>query len=45
MADDVYVRFHGIKTWYRHDYSDDELLFGRSISLRAELRRRGLFQQ
>lgn len=24
-ADDVYVRFHGIKQWYRHDYSDAEL--------------------
>lgn len=25
-ADDVYLRFHGIKEWYRHDYSDAELL-------------------
>jgi len=25
-SDDVYVRFHGIKQWYRHDYSDRELL-------------------
>lgn len=24
-ADDVYVRFHGTKKWYRHDYSRDEL--------------------
>lgn len=24
-ADDVYVRFHGVKTWYRHDYSKAEL--------------------
>lgn len=24
-SDDIYVRFHGIKQWYRHDYSDDEL--------------------
>lgn len=24
-ADDVYVRFHGPKRWYRHDYSKDEL--------------------
>ena len=24
-ADDVYVRFHGVKTWYRHDYSTGEL--------------------
>lgn len=24
-ADDVYVRFHGVKQWYRHDYSKDEL--------------------
>ncbi|MGZ2488209.1 uncharacterized protein YecE (DUF72 family) [Rhizobium pisi] len=24
-ADDIYIRFHGIKQWYRHDYSDDEL--------------------
>lgn len=24
-ADEVYVRFHGTKRWYRHDYSADEL--------------------
>jgi uncharacterized protein YecE (DUF72 family) len=24
-ADDVYIRFHGIKQWYRHDYSEEEL--------------------
>ena len=24
-AEDVYVRFHGTKRWYRHDYSDAEL--------------------
>jgi uncharacterized protein YecE (DUF72 family) len=24
-ADDVYVRFHGTTTWYRHDYSKAEL--------------------
>lgn len=24
-ADDVYVRFHGIKQWYRHDYTKAEL--------------------
>ena len=24
-ADDIYVRFHGIKQWYRHDYSAEEL--------------------
>jgi uncharacterized protein YecE (DUF72 family) len=24
-ADEVYVRFHGPKRWYRHDYSDEEL--------------------
>jgi uncharacterized protein YecE (DUF72 family) len=24
-ADDVYVRFHGVKTWYRHDYTTAEL--------------------
>ena len=24
-ADDLYVRFHGIAKWYRHDYSDSEL--------------------
>jgi uncharacterized protein YecE (DUF72 family) len=24
-ADDVYVRFHGTKRWYRHDYSKAEL--------------------
>jgi uncharacterized protein YecE (DUF72 family) len=25
-ADDIYIRFHGIKKWYRHDYSDAELM-------------------
>jgi uncharacterized protein YecE (DUF72 family) len=24
-ADDIYIRFHGIKNWYRHDYSTAEL--------------------
>jgi len=24
-ADDIYIRFHGVKTWYRHDYSRAEL--------------------
>jgi len=24
-ADDIYVRFHGVKNWYRHDYSSVEL--------------------
>ena len=24
-ANDIYVRFHGIDKWYRHDYSDEEL--------------------
>jgi uncharacterized protein YecE (DUF72 family) len=24
-ADDIYVRFHGTKRWYRHDYSVEEL--------------------
>lgn len=24
-ADDIYVRFHGIKQWYRHDYTPAEL--------------------
>lgn len=24
-ADDVYIRFHGVKRWYRHDYTNDEL--------------------
>lgn len=24
-ADDIYIRFHGIKQWYRHDYSKAEL--------------------
>lgn len=25
-ADDIYIRFHGVERWYRHDYSQDELL-------------------
>lgn len=24
-ADDVYIRFHGTKRWYRHDYTPEEL--------------------
>jgi uncharacterized protein YecE (DUF72 family) len=24
-ADDIYIRFHGVKRWYRHDYTRDEL--------------------
>jgi uncharacterized protein YecE (DUF72 family) len=24
-ADDIYIRFHGTKQWYRHDYSEEEL--------------------
>ena len=24
-ADDIYVRFHGVDRWYRHDYSHEEL--------------------
>ena len=24
-ADDIYVRFHGVERWYRHDYSHGEL--------------------
>lgn len=24
-ADEIYVRFHGLKRWYRHDYSKEEL--------------------
>jgi uncharacterized protein YecE (DUF72 family) len=24
-AEEVYIRFHGLKQWYRHDYSEAEL--------------------
>jgi uncharacterized protein YecE (DUF72 family) len=24
-ADDIYIRFHGLKRWYRHDYAKEEL--------------------
>ncbi len=24
-ADDLYIRFHGVENWYRHDYSQEEL--------------------
>jgi uncharacterized protein YecE (DUF72 family) len=24
-ADDIYIRFHGLKQWYRHDYTSPEL--------------------
>ena len=24
-ADDIYIRFHGTKQWYRHDYTNEEL--------------------
>lgn len=31
-ADDIYVRFHGVDRWYRHDYSNVELThWGRRI--------------
>jgi uncharacterized protein YecE (DUF72 family) len=25
-AGDIYVRFHGVERWYRHDYTRDELM-------------------
>lgn len=25
-ADDIYIRFHGVNRWYRHDYSHEELM-------------------
>jgi uncharacterized protein YecE (DUF72 family) len=25
-ADDIYIRFHGLERWYRHDYSHEELV-------------------
>ena len=25
-AEDVYIRFHGVRQWYRHDYSNEELV-------------------
>ncbi len=25
-ADDIYIRFHGTRRWYRHDYSTEELI-------------------
>ena len=34
-ADEVYIRLHGPKRWYRHDYSKDELRSGRAGSKRA----------
>jgi uncharacterized protein YecE (DUF72 family) len=24
-GEDIYIRFHGVRQWYRHDYSEDEL--------------------
>ena len=24
-AEDIYIRFHGVERWYRHDYSHEEL--------------------
>jgi uncharacterized protein YecE (DUF72 family) len=24
-ANDIYIRFHGVKQWYRHDYTNEEL--------------------
>ena len=24
-ADDIYIRFHGVRQWYRHDYTNEEL--------------------
>ena len=44
-ADEVYVRLHGPKRWYRHDYSKDELadMGGQDQSQRGEASL-GLFQ-
>ena len=33
-ADDVYIRFHGVKQWYRHDYTQAELA-GWAAKIRA----------
>ena len=35
-ADDVYVRFHGAKQWYRHDYTQRELAVWAERIRRAE---------
>ena len=38
-ADDVYVRFHGVKQWYRHDYTQAELaVWTRKIRASGALR-------
>ena len=45
-ADEVYVRFHGPKRWYRHDYSTEELAdWATKISDSGAKRVLGLFQQ
>jgi uncharacterized protein YecE (DUF72 family) len=38
-ADDLYVRFHGVERWYRHDYSPDELADWAARIRRAGARR------
>jgi uncharacterized protein YecE (DUF72 family) len=38
-ADDLYLRFHGIKRWYRHDYTEQELaVWARRVRASGALR-------
>jgi uncharacterized protein YecE (DUF72 family) len=39
-SDDVYVRFHGIKQWYRHDYTREELAVWADRIARSGAKRR-----
>jgi uncharacterized protein YecE (DUF72 family) len=34
-ADDIYIRFHGVKNWYRHDYTKEELAVWASALMNA----------
>jgi uncharacterized protein YecE (DUF72 family) len=38
-ADDVYIRFHGTKNWYRHDYTKEELAVWTERIRRSDARR------
>jgi hypothetical protein len=44
-ADDIYVRFHGTKRWYRHDYTKEELAVWTERLRRSGAKAVGVLQQ
>ena len=43
-ADEIYIRFHGTKQWYRHDYSERTVLLGGAYPRQRRITRLGLLQ-